>query len=133
MSRAVLVDTGPLYAALDRADQYHVRAREELTRLARARLTVVVADPILLECHNLVVRRHGPEIALRWLEEVILGPRAHPTADDFVQAMERLRRFSDQRLTITDALLAVLAEQVGFPVWTFDHHFDLMRVPVWRS
>ena len=33
MRRTVLVDTGPLYAAVDADDQYHSRAQMELGRL----------------------------------------------------------------------------------------------------
>jgi len=132
VSRAVLADTGPLYAAIDRADQYHARAQADLNRLASARLTVVVADPTLLECHNLIVRRLGPQPGLQWLADVLRGPRAHPTAADYSAAALRLRAYPDQPLTMTDAVLAVLSEQLTFAVWTFDHHFDVMRVPVWR-
>jgi predicted nucleic acid-binding protein len=31
-----------------------------------------------------------------------------------------------------DATVAVLAQRTGSQVWTYDHHFDVMRVPVWR-
>jgi hypothetical protein len=32
-----------------------------------------------------------------------------------------------------DAVVATLAEQLDLPVWTFDHHFDVMACPVWRG
>jgi len=35
MKRAVLADTGPLYAAADPDEEYHARAQRELKRLAR--------------------------------------------------------------------------------------------------
>jgi hypothetical protein len=31
-----------------------------------------------------------------------------------------------------NATLAVLAARLGVAVWTYDHHFDIMRVEVWR-
>jgi predicted nucleic acid-binding protein len=37
MRRAVLADTGPLYAAADPDDAHHEQARRELRRLARGK------------------------------------------------------------------------------------------------
>jgi hypothetical protein len=28
--------------------------------------------------------------------------------------------------------VATLAGRLGLEVWTYDHHFDVMRVAVWR-
>jgi hypothetical protein len=30
------------------------------------------------------------------------------------------------------ALTAVLSEELDLPVWTYDHHFDVMASYVWR-
>ncbi len=56
----------------------------------------------------------------------------NPTPEDYRQAMMRLAAFSDQSITLFDATLAVLASRIGLPVWTYDHHFDVMQVSVWR-
>jgi predicted nucleic acid-binding protein len=32
-----------------------------------------------------------------------------------------------------DAVTAVLARRLELPVWTYDHHFDVMRIAVWRN
>jgi predicted nucleic acid-binding protein len=38
----------------------------------------------------------------------------------------------DQSITLVDATLAALATRMGLDVWTYDHHFDVMRVGIWR-
>jgi predicted nucleic acid-binding protein len=43
--RAVLADTGPLYAAADPDDAHHKRAHQELQKLAREQYEVLVAYP----------------------------------------------------------------------------------------
>lgn len=73
MKRAVLADTGPLYAAADSSDQYHARAQEELARLEREGLAVFVAYSTLLGTYTLVLRRLGIEDAHQWLREVLAG------------------------------------------------------------
>jgi predicted nucleic acid-binding protein len=50
--RAVLADTGPLYAAVDPDDQYHERAQKQLQVLEDEGLSILLAYPTLLEAYN---------------------------------------------------------------------------------
>ncbi len=134
MIRAVLADTGPLYAALDRDDAYHQRARRDLTQLAREKRNVVVACPVLLEAHRLVLRRLGQEAASAWLDEVLTtGSSTNPTLEDYLEGVRRLSALPDQAITLFDAALAALASRLRLEIWTYDHHFDVMRARVWRA
>ena len=131
--RAVLADTGPLYAAADPSDQYHPRAQAEVRRLTDQGFGVVVARPTLLEAYSLVLHRLGPRRGLAWLDDVLPGVFVvEPSPEDYAEALRRLRGIPDQPLTLVDAVLAVLSDRLGLPVWIFDHHFDVMRVSVWR-
>jgi predicted nucleic acid-binding protein len=56
----------------------------------------------------------------------------NPAAEDYRAATAKLLSFKDQPITLFDATVAILAQRTGFSVWTYDHHFDVMRVPVWR-
>lgn len=133
MRQAVLADTGPLYAAVDRDDQYHAQAQEELARLVREQLTVVTLYSTLIECYTLVLRRLGLKAAHRWLREIVDGSvLVNPTADDYGVAAARVRAYSDQPITLADAVLVVVSTRLQCPVWTYDHHFDLMLASVWR-
>lgn len=133
MKRSVLADTGPLYAAADPDDQYHERAQRELKRLNRDRRSVVVAYPILLESYTLVLYRLGKEMASTWLDETMAGVSfVNPAAEDYRAATSKVLGYKDQLITLFDATVAVLAQRTGLQVWTYDHHFDVMRVPVWR-
>jgi predicted nucleic acid-binding protein len=33
---------------------------------------------------------------------------------------------------LVDAVIAEVADRLDAPVWTFDHHFDVMGANVWR-
>jgi len=133
MKRAILADTGPLYAAADPDDAHHERARRELKRLAREKLEVIVSYSTLCEAYTLVLYRLGKEVAAGWLNQVLSGVAlVNPTPADYHEAVKKLLALADQPITLFDALLAVLGSRLGIEVWTYDHHFDLMRVAVWR-
>lgn len=131
--RAVLVDTGPLYALATSSDQYHARAYAEVRKLEHDRLAVVTSYPTLFETYSLLLRRLLPERAHEWLRVTtqqvgILSPEAR----DYDGAIRKVMRYQDQTLSLHDGLLAVLGERLGLPIWTFDADFDMMGVEVWR-
>ena len=128
----MLADAGPLYAAVDPSDLRHQQALRELQSLSQDRCNVVVSFSTLLEVHSLVLRKIRRSIALRWLQEMADATLINPTPEDYRQASAKLADFTDQSITLFDATLAVLALRAGLPVWTYDHHFEVMRVPVWR-
>jgi predicted nucleic acid-binding protein len=129
---AVLADTGPLYAAADPDDAHHKRAKRDLSRLASGHQEVVVAYPTLLEAYTLILFRLGQSAALNWLEEMAEAVLVNPVADDYRQAVDKVQSLKDQPITIFDALVATLARRLSLEVWTYDHHFDVMRATVWR-
>ena len=132
MMRAVLADTGPLYAAADDGDAHHQQALRQLQKLARERREVVVTYPTLLEAYSLVLFRMGTKAAFQWLTYMADASLVNPTPEDYRQAAARVRALADQRITLFDATVAALATRLGLEVWTYDHHFDVMRVSVWR-
>ena len=133
MRLAVLADTGPLYAAIDRSDQHHRRAQAELRKLSEAGLDVMIAYPTLFETYSLILYRLGVRTSFSWLREIQTGSTlVAPTVEDYHAAGEKLLKYSDQAITLYDALVSVLATRAKIPVWTYDHHFDVMRSRVWR-
>jgi predicted nucleic acid-binding protein len=128
----VLADTGPLYAAADPDDAHHKRAHRELRRLADEHHEIMVAYPTLLEAYTLVLFRLGETAASRWLEDMAGAALVNPSAEDYRYAVTRVQSLKDQSITLFDALVGTLANRLGLEVWTYDHHFDVMRVPVWR-
>jgi len=130
--RGVLADAGPLYAAADESDAHHQRAHREAHALEKDRRQIVIAYPTLLETHALVLNRMGPRAAFEWLGYMSDSVLINPGPEDYQRALMRVRALPDQRITLCDATVAAVAANLGLEVWTYDHHFDVMRVPVWR-
>jgi predicted nucleic acid-binding protein len=132
MIRAVLADTGPLYAAVDPHDARHKQAVRELSKLEDEKHQIVLAYPTLLEAYTMVLYRLGKNVASTWLGEIGETMMINPTPEDYRDAFARVRALGDQDITLFDATVAGLAIRMGLEVWTYDHHCDVMRVPVWR-
>lgn len=133
MRRAVLADTGPLYAAVDPDDAYHSRSRRELSILERDKRGVLLAYPTLSEAYTLVLHRLGKKTSGQWLDEVLSGVSlVNPVPQDYHEAVKKLRAFADQPITLFDATVAVLGSRLGVEIWTYDHHFDLLGAAIWR-
>jgi predicted nucleic acid-binding protein len=104
-----------------------------LKRLNRDRSDVVIAYPTVLEAYTLVLYRLGDHIASNWLNDILAGAALiNPTPDDYREAANKILAFTDQPITLFDATVAVLAARLEIEVWTYDHHFDVMRTAVWR-
>lgn len=131
--KGVLLDTGPVYGLLDPRDQYHAEARALFGHLQAEAVPVRIAYPALLETHRLMLSRgdiprsHGRILAVK-----SRSPVSYPVAADGDAAYGALERFSDQRITLTDATIAAMAVRLGLQVMTFDRrHFGLMGAEVY--
>ena len=134
MRRTVLADTGPLYAAVDPSDEHHERAQEEIGRLNSEGFGVAVAYPTLCECYSLVLYKLGASVAQGWLGEIEGSSfLMNPTPDDFREAAGLMHRYGDQALSMFDAVAAAVSRRLSLPVWTYDHHFDVVLIEVWQN
>jgi predicted nucleic acid-binding protein len=57
----------------------------------------------------------------------------NPTPADFEEAADLVAAYQDRALSMFDAVTASLSRRLGLPAWTYDHHFDVVRVEVWRD
>jgi predicted nucleic acid-binding protein len=133
MRKPVLADTGPLYALADPSDQYHPDAQEQLERLTKGGRFVAITYLTLAECYTLILRRLGIPYAHVWLQEITDGAAMiNPEPGDYIQASNLIVAYTDQPLTMFDAVAAAVAERLSLAVWTYDRHFDLMGSKRWR-
>jgi len=131
--KAILADTTPLYGAIDTSDQFHARAQAEIQRIAKEKLIVVVSFPVYIETYSLLLYRLGFEQANRFSQNCLESANLlNPTEEQYLKAIKKVQQFLDQTITIVDALTAILADELNIPVWTYDYHFNVMKISVWR-
>lgn len=131
--QAIIADTTPLYALVYSSDQYHSKARQELSIIQQITVNVVIPYPIVLETYTLVLYRLGNATAIKFYQEIKESAKLlQPTEEDYILAGEKIKQYSDQKITLFDAVTATISQRLNIPVWTYDHHFDVMLISVWR-
>lgn len=124
------VDTSALIAFTDLSDTYHALFRRLFSDPPRLLTTTLV----IAEGHGWFLKRYDPARALQFLAMVeTMSPLRIAPVGHLEQraAAQLLRRFADQRLTLTDAvgLHVMEARKVG-QCWSTDFHLGLTGVPL---
>lgn len=124
------VDTSALIAFADRSDSHHDLFRRLFSNPPRLYTTTLV----VAEGHGWFLRRYDRVRALQFLSlfELMKPLRVLGTTPrDQAGGTEMLRRFSDQDLTLCDAVgLYLMNEKATEDCWSTDFHLGLTGVPL---
>jgi uncharacterized protein len=125
---ALVLDTGPLLAALDAADPDHARCAE---LLREATEDLVVPNLVLAELDYWCHRRLGVDVWVAFLDDLLAGvyrPEC-PSPADLARCRELQARYRDQPLGVVDASVLALVERLREDkLATLDHrHFAAVR------
>ena len=124
----ILVDTGPLVAAGNRADEYHAKC---VRALATAEPPRLVPATVVAETGYLVERAARPAVEAEFLRLFFTGylRLADLTADDLRRAAELVEQYADFPLGTTDATMVAIAERLNITtIATLDtRHFTAVR------
>lgn len=122
----LLVDTGVLYAMVDRSDAWHERTVEYIEA---SRPALLVPITVLPEATYLVRTRLGVREELKLIEGFVNGGVAiEPLRDvDLSRAFAMMSRYPD--LGFTDATIVAMAERLALTTLatTDRRHFGLVR------
>jgi predicted nucleic acid-binding protein len=122
------VDTSALIAFVDRSDSYH-----HLFRRAFADPPSLITTPLVIsEGHAWFVRRFDSYRALEYvsmIESMTFLKLIAVGKKEMTAGAEILRRFSDQDLTLVDAVgLHLMSARRIRSCWSTDHHLSLTGV-----
>ena len=125
---ALILDTGPLYAALDRSDADHAACRH---LLEGATEPLLVPAPVLVEVEYWTQRRLGTGAWLALLDDIDAGAIKIEdlTAADYRRVRELCDRYADADVGFVDAAVLAITERLSEPkLATLDrHHFGMLR------
>ena len=125
MTEAVLVDTGPLVAFLNRRDRYHEWSKDIFAELVPP---VLSCEAVLSEaCFLLRNTRGGGEAVLRLVDRGLVKLPFRLEADA-APVRRLLSRYADVPMSLADACLVRMSEQIsGSVLLTLDRDFKLYR------
>jgi predicted nucleic acid-binding protein len=125
---ALVLDTGPLLAALDLADPDHEACARLITEADEA---LVVPVLVLSELDYWCEERLAADVWLSFLEDVIAGAYRleAPTQADLERCRELQGRYADFPLGVVDASVLAVVERLGeTKLATLDRrHFAAVR------
>lgn len=125
---ALILDTGPLYASLDRSDQDHAVCRRLIEDAAEP---LVIPAPVLVEVDYWIHQRLTTGALVALLADIESG--AYRVADlepgDYARVRELCDRYADADVGFVDAAVLAVVERLGeSKLATLDRrHFSLLR------
>ncbi|PYQ31791.1 MAG: hypothetical protein DMF56_01420 [Acidobacteria bacterium] len=122
---SLFVDTSAWYAAADRDDRGHQRAKAILT----SNELLVTTDHILIECWMLIRHRIGrSEAIVFWSRLPHVAHIETVLAADLQNALEIVEEWSDQDFSIVDCTSFAVMQRLGLRrAASFDSDFSIFR------
>lgn len=125
MGKSVLVDSGPLVAALNPRDQYHAWARAHFEAASESFIT---CEAVISESYFLLERARGGKQALSGLLERGIVSVNFSFSSQLSETLHLIRRYNDTPMSFADACLVRMAEQTaGAVIFTTDSDFKTYR------
>lgn len=125
---ALILDSGPLYASLDRHDDGHIACRRLIESTDE---TLVIPAPVLVEVDYWITHRMHAGVFVALLDNIGAGAFAVEdlTSDDYRRVRQLCDRYADSDIRFVDAAVLAIVERLGEPkLATLDHrHFGLLR------
>lgn len=124
----LILDTGPIVAALDADDTDHAACSQLLTETYE---TLLIPSPVLVEVDYWLVKRGGPGVWQQFVTDITRGAyRVEDLTDaDLGRAAELEVTYADLRLGLVDAAVLTVCERLGeTKVASLDHrHFRAVK------
>jgi hypothetical protein len=125
---ALILDTGPLYASLDRSDADHAACRE---LIEAADEPLVIPEPVLVEVGYWIHFRLHAGVLLALLDDIVAGAYRIEALQppDFPRIRDVCDRYADADVGFVEAAVLAVVERLGEPkVASLDHrHFRTLR------
>jgi predicted nucleic acid-binding protein len=125
---ALILDTGPLYASLDRSDADHAACRSLIDSTGEP---LVIPSPVLVEVDYWIHQRLQPGALVAVLADIEDGAYVveNLLPADYRRVREICDRYADADIGFVDAAVLAVVERLDEPkLASLDHrHFGLLR------
>ncbi len=124
-TQSAIVDTSPLVSLLDKTDNYHAWAAEQVERLNPPML---MCEPVLSETLFLLAQTPKAQLELLLLLEKGVLQLAFHLDEHISEVLSLLRKYRDRPMSLADACLVRMAEMYErYCIFTLDSDFKVYR------
>lgn len=125
---ALILDTGPLYASLDRDDRDHSACRRLIETSGEP---LVIPAPVLVEVDYWIHQRLHAGVLVAFMDDIIAGAYLVEDLDagDYRRVKQLCDQYADADIGFVDAAVLAITERLDEPkLATLDQrHFGLVR------
>ena len=125
---ALILDTGPLYASLDRSDADHQACRRLIEEAAEL---LIIPAPVLVEVDYWIHTRLHPGVITALLDDIVDGSYVVQDLrpEDYLRVRDLCDRYADSNIGFVDAAVLTVVERLNeTKLATLDRrHFGLLR------
>lgn len=125
---ALILDTGPLYAALDRDDADHEPCRKLIEETSEP---LMIPSPVLVEVDYWIHARLHPSVLVAFIKDIMDGAYVieNLRMEDYARVREICERYADSDIGFVDAAVLAVVERLNeTKLATLDHrHFGMLR------
>lgn len=126
----IFIDTGALIARYVTKDENHPDALSKWNKIKNHHAKCITSNFILDETFTLLGRWVSYDFAAEKALLIYSSQQfeiVRPTSEDELKALEIFTKFSDQKVSFTDCISAVLMKNEKInQIFSFDRHFTLM-------
>lgn len=123
-----LLDTGFLYAGIDRTDNRHLEVKEVIEGI---RGNVILPVPVITETTYFLSRNMGLEAVAQFLDNLRFSDFIieNPIHEDYIRSAEFLRKYNDAKIDFVDVCIVSMSERRNISkILTIDRrHFRMFR------
>lgn len=127
--KAVLIDSGALYAVADSRDQNHISAKGLLVHAQQQSFPVFVTNAVVIETYRLILHKLGRSNAHKFLNSILNDIQSgvvkleRMTEADEDAGQKMVFKYNDQDFTLTDSVNFCVMLRMGiYKIFGFDSH-----------
>jgi len=125
-----MIDTGPLISLYDKKDSRRKKVKKAIQDMQKAGYPFFITMLTIAETQRRILFDINYVTALDFLDVITDGSinLIRYDKNDFTSAIDIIKRYTDQKITLTDAVNMAIMKRLGIiKVLSYDRHFSILN------
>ena len=128
----IFIDTGAFLSRFIVKDSYHKKSLQLWKKIESRKIICYTSNFIIDELATLLIRRTGADFCYDKINRIYESPQfivLRPTKENELNALELVKKYSDQEISFTDCIsFELMKSQKIQTAFTFDKHFSFAGI-----